>query len=635
MALQTKTFKWGSFAWGSASNAYVLELTLTEESISTTGNTSPISYKLVLKSGSSNRFQCDVTSTLKLNGVQVASKTENKYLDYNSSWTLLSGTATVTHNADGSLTMPISVSIDAIDSNQYAPPDKTLNWSWALTKIPRASSIASVSDVTLGNACNVKWTPHSKSFRYKLKFTLGDWSHTTGVIHPNKTTRHTYTGYTLPLEVAEKLTDDKNGNMTVKLTTYSDSGCTKSLGSDSKAFKVTVPDVAETRPEVEMTLKPEKTPFAGLYVQGKTKVQATLSAEPKLGAEIENYSMTVEGNSYGAPYLSKYLQTIGEIEITGTAIDSRGIKGYVKEKIQVLPYNTPKLKNVEVYRCTSEGKPAENGEYLKIEATRAYAPVVADGVQKNFCKIQYQYKPENAEQFSEPETILEESAEENSVVTKPLLNATFSKEIAYTVQLIAVDTVGEDDVVPVQIPSERVFRHKRPGGRGVGYGGYCEEDDLLDVYWNQRVHGNLTVLGAINGVHESEEFPGCYCREVDGECEWLNPPMVPGNEYRTTDRHNGHVVYAKAFSVDALPNAGNSTITHNLVLGVTEFVKAEAVALRKGDDGTAYSYYNFPVIGENGAINAVIQYGANRIFITTFADMSAYRARITLWYCKL
>ena len=140
MALQQKTFSWGSYAWGSESNAYVLELTLTENSVSRESNTSSVDYLLQLKSGAQNRFQCDVTSTLKLNGVQVAAKTENKYLDYNSTWTLLSGTATVKHGSDGSLNMPIEVSIDTTDSNQYAPPDKTLNWTWELTKINLTSA---------------------------------------------------------------------------------------------------------------------------------------------------------------------------------------------------------------------------------------------------------------------------------------------------------------------------------------------------------------------------------------------------------------------------------------------------------------------------------------------------------------
>lgn len=44
---------------------------------------------------------------------------------------------------------------------------------------------------------------------------------------------------------------------------------------------------------------------------------------------------------------------------------------------------------------------------------------------------------------------------------------------------------------------------------------------------------------------ESAEHPGCWYRTVGGETEWLNPPMVAGVEYRTTERHDGVPVYIK------------------------------------------------------------------------------------------
>lgn len=507
MALQSKTFTWGSYAYQSESNAYVLELTLTENSTSTANNTSEIGYTLKLKSGSQNRFQCDVTSTLKLNGVTVATKTENKYLNYNSEWTLLSGTATVTHNSDGALNMPIVVSIDATNSNSYAPPDKTLNWNWALTTIPRASSITSAGAVTLGGTCSVKWTPNSSGFRYKLQFSLGSWSYTTGAIHPNTTGAYLYTGCVIPLEAARQITDDDEDTMTVTLTTYSDSGCTVSLGSDSETFKVTVPQNADTQPAVTMELTPGGTSLAGLYLQGKSKVQATLSAAAKLGAKIESYSMTAEGKSYPSPYLSNCLTKVGNLEITGCAVDSRGIPGYAKQTITVLPYYSPRLTGVAAYRCNADGKAAENGKYLKIEATRDYAPVVSNGVQKNFCSIQYRYKAEKATGYSSYVTILSETASSNAVVTAPLLDAALSPETSYTVQIVAVDKVGSSSPMMISIPSESIFRHKRAGGKGMGLGGYCESDDLLDVHWNQRarknlrVDGDISVFGSIGGAY--------------------------------------------------------------------------------------------------------------------------------------
>lgn len=55
---------------------------------------------------------------------------------------------------------------------------------------------------------------------------------------------------------------------------------------------------------------------------------------------------------------------------------------------------------------------------------------------------------------------------------------------------------------------------------------------------------------------ESEEYPGCYYRNVDGVKEWLNPPMKAGVEYRTAERYNGAVVYCKHISHTSTENYG-------------------------------------------------------------------------------
>lgn len=50
------------------------------------------------------------------------------------------------------------------------------------------------------------------------------------------------------------------------------------------------------------------------------------------------------------------------------------------------------------------------------------------------------------------------------------------------------------------------------------------------------------------GFVESEDHPGCYYRVVNGETEWINPPMVVGEEYRTEERYGGYPVYKKVDS---------------------------------------------------------------------------------------
>ena len=76
-------------------------------------------------------------------------------------------------------------------------------------------------------------------------------------------------------------------------------------------------------------------------------------------------------------------------------------------------------------------------------------------------------------------------------------------------------------------------------------------------------------IGAAPAV-ESADNPGCYYRVTDGVVEWLNPPMLLGEEYRTTERWNGKVVYRKAISWTSTGTiAGSFTVPH----GISNFDK--------------------------------------------------------------
>ena len=61
---------------------------------------------------------------------------------------------------------------------------------------------------------------------------------------------------------------------------------------------------------------------------------------------------------------------------------------------------------------------------------------------------------------------------------------------------------------------------------------------------------------------ESTDYPGCYYRTVDGAVEWLNPPMVVGTEYRTTERFMGKPVYVKLVDFGAGANNTEKSVEH-------------------------------------------------------------------------
>lgn len=85
-------------------------------------------------------------------------------------------------------------------------------------------------------------------------------------------------------------------------------------------------------------------------------------------------------------------------------------------------------------------------------------------------------------------------------------------------------------------------------------GGRTEGTDLFtyDGSAGKSINVSLAKLGAAPAV-ESEDYPGCYYRTVDGETEWINPPMVHKTEYRTTERIGGKPVYAKCYDLNKNP----------------------------------------------------------------------------------
>ena len=144
MALQTKVYT-------QTSNTFTLELTLVENSTSTSGNTSSVSYTLKLKSTTKDFYQYRVGATVALDGRTVA--TRDRYtaaqigIGTYSSVTLISGTATVGHGADGTKTMALSYSLD-MASASYTPGPMSGSGSMALTTIPREAKMTGAPNFT-------------------------------------------------------------------------------------------------------------------------------------------------------------------------------------------------------------------------------------------------------------------------------------------------------------------------------------------------------------------------------------------------------------------------------------------------------------------------------------------------------
>lgn len=137
--------------------------------------------------------------------------------------------------------------------------------------------------------------------------------------------------------------------------------------------------------------------------------------------------------------------------------------------------------------------------------------------------------------------------------------------------------------------------------------------------------GNAWFAGSVFAANipvEHPDYPGCYYRTVDGETEWINPPMVEGVEYRTAERWSGSPVYTKLIDFGAMPAATMKAVKHNL--GSTQIVRYWAQV----SDGTALPYNDGNVI-----VNASCNY-TSLIIVSNIDQSTTNTAKFQVWYTK-
>lgn len=138
---------------------------------------------------------------------------------------------------------------------------------------------------------------------------------------------------------------------------------------------------------------------------------------------------------------------------------------------------------------------------------------------------------------------------------------------------------------------------------------------------NRCLSDDLDALGI-----EDVTYPGCYYRIVNDATEWINPPMVAGNEYRTTERWNRKVVYTKLIHCGTV-TTGKNTIPTSLS-GITAIVKYVAhigvIPLPYLPNGlnTADGYFATAGVQDDN------------IYLNVGSPLSGRTAYVQIWYTK-
>ena len=137
---------------------------------------------------------------------------------------------------------------------------------------------------------------------------------------------------------------------------------------------------------------------------------------------------------------------------------------------------------------------------------------------------------------------------------------------------------------------------------------------------DQLEHTAQQIDDAIARAIPSTDHPGCYYRMIDGVTEWVNPPMMIGIEYRTTERYLGKPVYVKVVNFGNYPASGTKTVAHK-ISNVKNIVSC------LGTSSLGYSVNGYSYVSAFYA-------DKTNINITLTADVSNNTVKVMLKYTK-
>ena len=361
--------------FSNSSGSLYLNVYVEQGSQSITDNTSTVNWRMtVSRTGAyyTHNHQGDSTLSLNLDGRNV----HYSYPTWETSgeeYTLASGSSTISHNADGTKTLPISCTFNP---NNGLHGTITVSASLSLTTIPRSSSV-SVSAGVIGSSVTINVNRQSSSFKHTVRYA---WAGKSGTIATNVDTS---TSWTIPLDFANDIPNSASGTGTVYVDTYS--GSTKT-GTQSTTFTASVP--ANVKPTFSgVTLSDLNGAAQNLIPNGNTFIQVISNIKVAFNGAVGSYGSSITG--YYAEIVGKNQSTSsnggslgimnyhGTIKIRASVSDSRGRWSDTKEvSVTVLEYFAPAL-------SFSIARTGSTSSTLTVTRNAKIAPLAVSGSQKN------------------------------------------------------------------------------------------------------------------------------------------------------------------------------------------------------------------------------------------------------------
>ena len=367
--------------FSNSSGSLYLNVYVDQSSQSITANTSTVNWRMtVSRTGSYYTYnnQGDSTLSLSLDGRSVHSSNPTWHTS-GEEYTLASGSSTISHNADGSKTLPISCTFSP---NNGLHGTITVTASLSLTTIPRSSSV-SVSAGVIGSSVTINLNRQSSSFKHTVRYS---WAGKSGTIATNVDTS---TSWTIPLDFANDIPNSASGTGTVYVDTYS--GSTKT-GTQSTTFTASVPaNVKPTFTGVSLSdlngAAQNLIPNADTFIQVISNIKVAFNgAAGSYGSSITGYYAEIVGKNQSTSSNGGSLGIMnyhGTIKIRASVSDSRGRWSDAKEvSLTVLEYFAPAL-------SFSIARTGSTSSTLTVTRNAKIASLTVSGSQKNSMSLTF------------------------------------------------------------------------------------------------------------------------------------------------------------------------------------------------------------------------------------------------------
>ena len=444
-----------------------LKFSWAQVSQSIANNTTTISWTLQLIAGSSGKISSTASKewSVTVNGTKY-SGTNTIGIANGATKTLASDKTTITHNADGTKSFSYSFSQEfGITFSGSNIGTKSGSGTGTLNTIPRATTpTLSASSVDMGASVTINTPRASSSFTHDLAYAFAGGSYVsiaTGVA--------TSRAWTVPLSLASSIPNATSGTVTIRCITKNGS---TTIGTKTVLLTAKVP--ASVVPTVSAVAIVEATTGLaaqfGAYVQGKSKIKATITAAGSYGSTIKSYSTTFQGKTYsGASWTSGTINNSGSLSLVTTVTDSRGRTAKKTTTISVTAYTAPKIANFRAIRCDASGNAQSDGIYVQV----SYSYTVASVGGKNTASAKVEWKLSSATSYQS--TALLTDTATASANTQVISSPTFSTENAYNLRLTVSDWFGTSATYGVVIPSGDVILDILADGKGIALLEFCKE----------------------------------------------------------------------------------------------------------------------------------------------------------------